>query len=106
MNSYKSLRTISDIFQVLAWINLVLGVVITVAFLSTLPISSLSLLYIIGGILLTAIAFIVNMAISQLIMLFVNSADNIQNIKHNLYTLALKIDDNLKSQSPIEDEEL
>ena len=73
-NSYKALRTVSTLFAMLAWFSLLVGALISI------EMGRGGFAYLLMGAAVTLLVMLFQLAISQLIKLFINVADNIKRI--------------------------
>jgi len=107
MKSYNSLRIVSMLFKILAYLCLIGGLLIAVAVASQYTNSEgMSLLMSIGEIALTLFAFILLLACSEIIMLFIHIADNVSNATSNIYSIAERIDFKHKQEDQINKNDL
>lgn len=92
MKSYSSLGSISKIFNVLAWTNLVSGLIFTVAVSWTVDSQNALLPFItfIGGVILSVLLYLIFMASSQFILLIIGLADNVEDLKNNVSVISKK----------------
>ena len=89
MKSYRSLRTVSLFFKVLAYVGLVVGLLLDTAFLmSQTDGNILALLMGVGQIILVLLVFVILLACSEFIMLGINVADHVASIADHVYVLA------------------
>jgi hypothetical protein len=95
MKSYSFLKTISTFLKIIAYINLISGIVIAVLFLLKINEaeyltneSYMALATVVGVIILSIIFFIIFMAIAQLITLMIDIAQYAANIDHNIVVIA------------------
>jgi hypothetical protein len=96
-NNYSSLKIVAKIFEILGWIQILIGTIIIVVVCnlnyqqvqSDIPQNTWALIMSIGGIVFfTFIAFIVCFAISKFILLCVNTAIRIETMDNNLLCIA------------------
>lgn len=101
MKSYKSLRTVASFFKALAYVSVVIGLIFSALFLASQAGNPIGLLMGIGQAVLSLIAFVLLLALSEFIMLGINVADDISTIATNAYAIAQKT-----TERKIDDDEL
>lgn len=110
MKSYNSLRIVSMLFKILAYLCLIGGLFIAVAvatqYTNSEGITLFTLLMTIGEIALTLFTFILLLACCEIIMLFIHIADNVSNATSNIYSIAERIDSKHKQEDPINKNDL
>ncbi len=80
LSGYPTLRVISIIFKSIAWLALLIGAAIIILYIKDNGPKPVNLIHFIG----TVMTFVINYAISELILLFMDIADNSNRIKELL----------------------
>jgi|GEM_PF-4135978 len=88
MKSYNSLRIVATVFQVIAWLNLIAGMLTILLLWQWWTDHPNGVYFVIALSFLSVVYFIFFLAIAQSIMLMVNVAKDVETITNNSYVLA------------------